>query len=32
MNTALLEHIRRTDQPLQQTLRRDLRDELRNAS
>jgi uncharacterized protein (DUF4415 family) len=32
INTALLEHIRRADEPLEKTLRRVLREELRKAS
>jgi uncharacterized protein (DUF4415 family) len=32
MNAALLDHIRRVDEPLEKTLRRVLREELRKAS
>ena len=32
INTALREHMRRTDEPLERTLRRVLREELRKAS
>ena len=32
MNAALREHVRRTDEPLERTLRRVLREELRKAS